>query len=283
METAIGVFASRDRAEVAVKELRQHMPDQSIVFLTRSETEATRLSKQIGGMVGGIAGGATGLYAGIVASLLVPGLGSVFALGAGAAAILGLAGAGSGRALGETVGQHGEAAATPAQTCPEDVAFFREVLKEGRSLIVVRTESKELAATACDILDRLGLGMKSETPAPMHTSTRKSGDVTILDITGRITVGEGSTVLRGLVEELIDSGNLRMVFNLGEVHYIDSSGLGELVKTHTTVKNRGGQLKLANVSKRVDDLLRLTRLASVFDIEPDEASAVRALEALEAA
>lgn len=74
-----------------------------------------------------------------------------------------------------------------------------------------------------------------------------------------------------------------MVFNLGEVHYIDSSGLGELVKTHTTVKNRGGQLKLANVSKRVDDLLRLTRLASVFDIEPDEASAVRALEALEAA
>jgi hypothetical protein len=96
METAIGVFASRDRAEEAIKELKERLPEESLVFLTRSESEATRVSKEFGKVVGGIAGGATGLYAGIIASLLVPGIGPVFALRAGAAAVLGLAGAGGG-------------------------------------------------------------------------------------------------------------------------------------------------------------------------------------------
>jgi anti-sigma B factor antagonist len=277
METAVGVFASRDRAEEAIKELRQHLPETSIVFLTRSENEATRVSKEFGKVVGGIAGGATGLYAGIVASLLVPGLGPVFALGAGAAAVLGLAGAGGGAALGETIAHVDQTPATPVEKCPEDVVFFREVLKEGRSLIVVRTESKDLATLACGVLDRLGLGMPTGTPAKMQTTTRHVGDIAVLDISGRITLGEGNVMLREIVREVTDKGNNKIVLNLGEVQYIDSSGIGELVKTHTTVRNQGGQLKLVNLNKRVSDLLQMTKLSAVFDVERDEASAIKSL------
>jgi anti-sigma B factor antagonist len=279
METAIGVFASRDRAEEAVKELMQHVPEDSIVFLTRSETEAKTVGKEFGTFVGGFAGGAAGMSAGVVAAtLLVPGLGAVFALGFGAAALLGLAGAGTGAALGKGFAHDAQAPQpTPDEKCSEDAAFFREVLKEGRSLIVVRTESHALAATACGVLDRLGLGMQNRTPVKMQTNTRHIGDVAVLDISGRITLGEGNVMLREIVRELADKGNKKVVLNLGEVQYIDSSGVGELVKVHTTLRNQGGQLRLVNLNKRVNDLLQMTRLSAVFDIERDEASAVRSL------
>ena len=251
METAIGVFASRDRAEEAIKELREHLPESAIVFLTRSENEATKVSKEWGKVVGGIAGSATGLYAGIVASLLVPGLGPVFALGAGAAAVLGLAGAGGGAALADSLSEGG-VSPTATEKCPEDVAFFREVLKEGRSLIVVRTESKDLASQACGILDRLGMGMHSATPSKMQASTRHAGDVAVMTVTGRITLGEGNVKLRELVSELLDNGTRK-------------------------IRNKGGQLRLANLNGRINDLLHLTRLAAVFDIEPDEDAAIKSL------
>ena len=98
METAIGVFASRDHAEEAVKELRERgVPEESIVFLTRSENEAKSIAKELGSFVGGFVGGAAGMTTGVVAAtLLLPGIGTVFALGFGAAALLGLAGAGAG-------------------------------------------------------------------------------------------------------------------------------------------------------------------------------------------
>jgi anti-sigma B factor antagonist len=161
--------------------------------------------------------------------------------------------------------------------CSEDVAFFREVLKEGRSLIVVRTESQQLATSACEVLDRLGMGMQNRTPVKMQTSTRHIGDVAVLDISGRITLGEGNVMLREIVRELADKGNKKIVLNLGEVQYVDSSGIGELVKTHTTVRNQGGQLRLVNLNKRINDLLQLTRLSAVFDIDGDEASALKSL------
>src|SRR6266496_2934620 len=116
VETAIGVFASRDRAEQAVGQLR------------------------------------------------------------------GLAGAGAGSTVGSAVSHDAEAPKpTPDEKCSEDAAFFREVLKEGRSLIVVRTESQELATSACGILDRLGLGMHGPTPVRMQTAIRQVGDVTVLE------------------------------------------------------------------------------------------------------
>src|SRR5580704_7219064 len=117
METAIGVFDSHARAEEAILELRERLPEDSLVFLTTHENDAARVSK----VVGGIAGGATGLYAAIVVSLLVPGIGPAFAQGAAAAAVLGLAGARGGAALAKASAQ--EARVSDAKHS-EDIAFF---------------------------------------------------------------------------------------------------------------------------------------------------------------
>ncbi len=165
----------------------------------------------------------------------------------------------------------------------EDVAFFREVLQAGRSLIVVRTESQPLVTSACEVLDRRGLGMLGKAPIKMRGATRVLGNVTVIDLSGRITVGEGNVALREMVRELAEKGQKNIVLNLGEVHYVDSSGVGELVKAHTTIKNQGGELKLANLSKRVHDLLELTRLSAIFAIEKDEASAIRSFQGPSAA
>jgi anti-sigma B factor antagonist len=275
MDTAVGVFSSRDRAERAVKELlEQGVPEKSIVFLTRSESEATQIGKEFGAYVGGFTGGAAGMTAGVVAAtLLLPGIGPIFALGFGAAALLGLAGAGAGATVGSSVAGD-PTAATPDEQCSEDAAFFREVLKEGRSLIVVRAESMDVATKACAILDRLGLGMHGKTPLKMDIQTRQIEDIIILAVTGRITLGEGNVMLRDVVRDLADKGTRRVILNLSEVNYIDSSGVGELVKTHTTIQNKGGKLKLSSLNKRVHDLLEMTRLSAVFDIHNDEASAI---------
>src|SRR5437879_7142236 len=279
METAIGVFSSRERAEEAVRELLDgKVPQESIVFLTRSETEANSVGKEFGATVGGFMGMGTGMSAGVAAATLlaVPGLGQVFALGFGAAALLGLLGAGVGSTLGKGMA-HDKTTPQPTadEKCSEDVTFFREVLKEGRSLIVVRSESKETAKIACEILDKLGLGIQGHTPMKIQTSIRQLEDVSIVDVSGRITLGEGNVALREVVRELVENGHNMILLNLHDVGYVDSSGVGELVKTYTTVRNQGGQLKLLNPSKRVSDLLELTRLASVFDIQSDEASALQ--------
>jgi len=280
METAIGVFASRDDADRAVRQLRElGVPEESIVFLTRSESEAKTIAKELGTFVGGFVGGAAGMTTGlVVATLLLPGIGTVFALGVGAAALL--TGAGAGASAGSALGSGAtQEASTPKPTavedCAEDIAFFREVLKEGRSLIVVRTESQELATSACTILDRLGLGMQGSTPVKMQTAIRMAGPVTVIDVSGRITLGEGNVILREIVRDLAEKGQKAIVLNLGEVHYIDSSGVGELVKAHTTIRNQGGELKLTNLTKRVHDLLQMTRLSAVFDVQKDEASAIK--------
>jgi anti-sigma B factor antagonist len=276
MDTAVGVFSSRDRAEEAVKELlQQGVPETSIVFLSRSESEAKKIGKEFGGFVGAFTGGAAGMTAGVVAAtLLLPGVGTVFALGFGAAALLGLAGAGAGASMGSAVAHSEGSAPTPEEKCSEDATFFREVLKEGRSLIVVRADSADIATKACAILDHLGLGMQGKTPVRMETKTRQIDDIIILEVTGRITLGEGNVMLREIVRDLAEKGTRRVVLNLAEVNYIDSSGVGELVKTHTTIQNKGGQLKLASLNKRVHDLLEMTRLSAVFDIHNDEAGAV---------
>ncbi len=276
METGIGVFSSRDRAEEAVRALRQSgVPEESIIFLTRSETEAKAVAKEFGASIGGFMGGAAGMTAGVIAgTLLLPGIGTVFALGFGAAALLGAAGAGAGTAMASAA-TRSETEPTAWDKSAEDTAFFREILKEGRSLIVVRTESQADAAAACAILDQLGMGMEGRhVPGRMQTSTRQVGDTLVLTVSGRITLGEGNVMLREIVGELVDKGHKRVVLNLADVNYIDSSGLGELVKAHTTVRNKGGELKLASVNKRVHDLLHLTRLSAVFDIHNDEASAI---------
>jgi anti-sigma B factor antagonist len=281
METAIGVFDSRDRAEEALKGLiEHHVPQDSIVFMTRSENEAKTVGKELGTYVGALAGGAAGMSAGVaVATLLVPGLGAVFALGFGAAALLGLAGGGAGAALGKAISDDpGVPQPTPDEKCSEDVVFFREVLEKGRSLIVVRTDSHEIAIVACGFLDRLGLGMERPSPVKMQVVTRQLDGVTVLDVRGRITVGEGNVVLREMIRDLVEKGRKRILLNFYEVDYVDSSGLGELVRIHVTLRKAGGQMKLLNLSKRVEELLQMTSLNTVFDVQKNEASAIRSFD-----
>ena len=106
-------------------------------------------------------------------------------------------------------------------------------------------------------------------------SNRQVGDVTVVDATGRITLGEGASTLRDSMRDLAAKGNKKLLLNLSEVSYIDSSGIGEMVSSYTTITNHGGQLKLLGLSKRVKDLLQITKLYTVFEVFEDEASAVR--------
>ncbi len=106
-------------------------------------------------------------------------------------------------------------------------------------------------------------------------TTRQVGDVTVVDAVGRITLGEGASTFRDTVRELAAGGHKKMLLNLGEVSYIDSSGIGEMVSGFTTVANQGGQLKLLNLTKRVKDLLKITKLYTVFEVFDDEAAAIR--------
>jgi anti-sigma B factor antagonist len=106
-------------------------------------------------------------------------------------------------------------------------------------------------------------------------NTRQVGDVTVLDLAGRITLGEGSSTLRDSLKELVTKGDKKILLNLGDVTYIDSSGIGELVSGFTTVTNSGGSLKLLGLNKRVKDLLQVTKLYTVFEAFEDEAEAVR--------
>lgn len=110
----------------------------------------------------------------------------------------------------------------------------------------------------------------------MKASTRQVNGVTIVDLSGRITLGEGSVILRDTVRDLLGKGNKKILLNLGDVSYIDSSGIGELVSAYTTVRNQGGDLRLLNLTKKVHDLLQITKLYTVFDVKDDETSAVRA-------
>ena len=108
----------------------------------------------------------------------------------------------------------------------------------------------------------------------MKISTRQVDGVTILDLSGRITLGEGSVQLRDAVRELLSKGQKNILLNLADVNYIDSSGIGELVSAFTTVRNQGGELKLLKLTKKVHDLLQITKLYTVFDVKDDEAKAI---------
>ena len=110
----------------------------------------------------------------------------------------------------------------------------------------------------------------------MKVSTRQLEKVTIVDVSGRIELGEGSSTIRATVKELLARGQKNILLNLGNVTYIDSSGVGELVSAFTSVRNQGGELKLMNLTKKVHDVLQITKLYTVFHVIDDEAAAVAA-------
>jgi anti-sigma B factor antagonist len=112
----------------------------------------------------------------------------------------------------------------------------------------------------------------------LFMTIREEGSVTIIDLSGRISLGEGSALLRKTIRDLLASGQTKILLNLGDVNYIDSSGIGELVSGFTAVRNREGQLKLLNLTKKVHDLLQITKLFTVFDVYNDEHVAVRSYQ-----
>jgi anti-sigma B factor antagonist len=112
----------------------------------------------------------------------------------------------------------------------------------------------------------------------MKVATRQVDGITVLDLSGRITLGEGSVTLRDAVHDALAKGSKHILLNLGNINYIDSSGIGELVSAFTSVKNAGGELKLLNLTRKVHDLLQITKLYTVFDVKDDEASAISAFK-----
>jgi len=109
----------------------------------------------------------------------------------------------------------------------------------------------------------------------MKINERTVGDVTVLDLEGKLLIGEGDELLREKINSLVEGGTTKILLNLGEVPYMDSAGLGEVVRCYTTVSRKNGKLKLVNLTKRLQDLLSITKLLTVFDTYEDEGEAVK--------
>jgi len=112
----------------------------------------------------------------------------------------------------------------------------------------------------------------------LYATTREVGAITLVDLSGRISLGEGSALLRKTIRDLLEGGSNKILLNLGDVNYVDSSGIGELVSGFTAVRSRGGELKLLHLTKKVHDLLQITKLFTVFDVYTDEPTAVRSFQ-----
>jgi len=276
----MGVLVSPVAAEKAIGELlRIPLPQEAITFLTADRDDAAEdrdRGKFVGACLGGILGTASGLSLGAAAAtLMVPGVGPVLAIGIGAAALLGLSGAGAGTALGASGAPSTRNQQEVVACASADAQFFRDVLNKGRSLVIVRVDSKPLAEAACAVLDRLGIGTHrvsepAGSGAAAKVAVRHVNSIAIVDLSGRITLGEGSALLRDTVRGLVEQGHKKIMLNLGRVTHIDSTGMGELVRALAGVRSQGGELKLVNVSLPATELLRITRLATLFEIAKDE-------------
>jgi anti-sigma B factor antagonist len=110
--------------------------------------------------------------------------------------------------------------------------------------------------------------------ADITITERQAGDITILDLDGKVTIGEGSVALRSTIRRVLAEGKTKLILNLGHVGYIDSSGIGELVSSFTAVNKEGGTLKLLHLTEKIQDLLAITKLLTVFDVFEDEAEAL---------
>ena len=114
--------------------------------------------------------------------------------------------------------------------------------------------------------------------AELNINERQAGDVTVLDLSGKITIGEGSVALRTAIRRLLEEGKKRILLNLSGVSYVDSSGIGELVSSYTAINKEGGQLKLLNLTQKIQDLLTITKLLTVFDTYDSEAEALNSFK-----
>jgi anti-sigma B factor antagonist len=302
VEIAIGIFESRALAEEAVKELQgNQIPGEAIIFLTGSEKEALSFRQEVGAYVGGLMGGAVQASAGQLQSALalIPGFGQVYAIGIGGAALLGYLGAKLGAKAARSYSENFGSTTRHGRT-PLNAMHFIEVMRHGRSIVIVQSKFRDVAEEATRILDRLGLGeqtsaeeqaataateetsgeTKSQAPvtAKAQTSMREADGITIVDLRGRIDFGDGSKKLREMIEKIIAGGSKNMLVNMKEVDFVDSSGIGEMVRGHVALCKIGGHLKLVNLSKHVKRLLEVTALNKVFEVFDDEAAAITSFE-----
>ena len=114
--------------------------------------------------------------------------------------------------------------------------------------------------------------------AELDVKERQAGDVTILDLNGEVRIGDASVALRDAIRKLVDGGKTKVLLNLGGVKYMDSTGIGELIANYTTLSRKGGQLKLLNLTERIQNLLVITKLLTVFDAYDNEAEALRSFQ-----
>ena len=271
MKTAVGVFSSLDRAEQAIRALlKNRVPPERITFLTRSEPEANRIGNHLYTESGLRDAGTPARFS----VISVSGIGPVLVQGPDVSDIF------------DQPRDHSPTYRAPASNDPwrqtpvphgsdEDATFFRRMLNDGCSVIVVRTDSNQIAMAACEVLDKLSLGIGKTPAGKGHVSVRQVPGAAIATFSGKLALDDGCLLLRETIRAFLDGGQSRILLNLERLDFLDSAGLGELVRTHVAVRSRGGQLTLINPSPNVRHLLHITKVDHVFDIAPDELTAMQ--------
>jgi anti-sigma B factor antagonist len=267
MRTAVGVFADRDRAEEAIRKLLQHrVPPERITFLTRSEPEARGVGQHLQDAADSPHGSPAPMRFSV---LSLPGVGPVLVQGPDVKDL-----------FDQAIPENNSASGAPSPNAPwrtapeDDASFFCRVLNDGCSVIVVRSDSHAIASAACEVLDKLSLGIRKSAAAKSGVTVRQVPGAAVAAFSGKIALDEGCLLLRETVRAFLDGGQRRILLNLELVDFLDSAGLGELVRTHVAVRGRGGQLTLINPASNVRQLLRITKVDQVFDIAPNELSAL---------
>jgi len=250
-----------------------NVPEESVSLLT-PDSPAHR-GRKVGTLVGGAIGTSAGLTLGLVtATLLVPGVGQVVAIGLGAATLLGLGGATAGKSVGAGIDEVIEEEHT--SDLP-DAAYFRNILQRNRSVIVVNTDHADIHARASAVLDRLSIPPETDDVRPPAQVTRRYvDDVLVISLSGRMVIGDANATFHDFVHDAIHHGSHKILVDLAAVTYIDSSAIGELVNTHILLKKSGGQLKLAQLSPKVSEMMHVTQLDRVIEIHPDQSKALAA-------
>jgi anti-sigma B factor antagonist len=278
LSTSIGIFTTPERADHAVHELlAAEVPRAAIALLTpeSAQDHAYSSGKKVGAYVGGAIGTSTGLSLGLAAAtLVVPGIGPVLAIGLGAAALLGFGGITAGKSVGSGLDalNHEERAGNLP-----DIEFFHKLLRQNRSVVVVETDDTLAHARASAVLDRSGLGAGPDvTGASGQLASRNVGDVLVISLSGRVIAGDSTAELREVVDQAVANGATKLLVDMSGVVFLDSSGIGELVHAFIRVRKMGGKLRLTRLPEKIEDLMRLTHLDKVMDIENDEQTALAA-------
>lgn len=267
MDTTVGIFASRERAEEAlVRLLQRHVPEYRIVYLTQSSDDAQTVDRQIRARSPQDSNASP---RSVETGSLGPDGGPVFALDF------------SGRppSLNTPAGSSNVFATLVITASSQDKDFFQRVLDEGHSVVIVRTNSAKAAADACEIFDSFALHMKRGGSAQTSVVFRRVPGGALAEFTGRIARTEGTALLRESIQNFLTFGYKQILLDLERVAYLDSAGLGELVRSHATIQNHGGHLIIVRPSDGVLRLLQITKLDQVFDIATDQSAAMRALRA----